>query len=474
MNILRDLKELYGENMKKIWKILALVFMVGMFSFALVGCSYASGIPNSKSEQIIFNGGIVSVVDDNIFFANGYATSDITTMDEYNAAANYSYLARLNVADTNTEPYSSPDGVVKINSEVTGYSNMYNFVLGDFVYYVSPNKHQTSSNTHIFTYISIFKTRLNGKDTKEIMTTTSFDSAKAQLRAVQFQGQSFLLVYDGTQLNCINLNNDSVSLISSAATSVALPKENESFNGKVYYTEDKENIYGQEGNEVYQYSLIDGSSEAIMKTINNTITFTGRCGDELFFTRLNETTNISATYILDAKKLTSSSFLSSAQEFYTSAITDVYKINSDLAKDYNGYVFSSSLSGNAQILYKQNSSTTPVLLLANGEFSSILFVYKDIVIYSTETGLAYKSVLTPDATTTIVDDMTIADSNIGYDFYESGNLKNIYFYAQRVYQPVEDDASSTDEDSETDANYYLYQVEFNSLLTPNLLSQTVI
>lgn len=457
--------------MKKFGKIISLFLLAGLFSVALVGCSNWSGIPNSKSDQIIFNGGIISVVDDNLFYANGYVDGEITTMDEYNAAAEYSYLARLNTNE-NTSAYSSPENVNKLNSEVLGYENAYSFVLGDFVYYASPNKHRTNTNAHVFTYVSIFKTRLNGADTAELMTTSSFDSATAEFRAVQTQGQSYLLVFDGTALSSINLSNDEVSEISSAATSVALPREGENFDGKIYFTEDKDNSYGQSGNEVFEYNLLTGEKNAIMKTINNTITFTGRVGDELFFTRLNETTQVSRTYRLDTQRLASAAFLSAAESFYSAEIDNVFRIESNTASGYNGYVFTSSLSGEAQLLYRRDSDSSTVRLAASDEFSSILFVNKDFVFFSTESGISYKSVMTPSETTTLVSDMTIISTKIGYERFESGNLKNIYFYAQRVYE--ETDETTTDSEEETDTNYYLYKLSFTAQTAPQLLGKTVV
>ena len=460
--------------MKKFGKIISLFLLAGLFSVALVGCSTSSGIPNSKSDQIIFNGGIISVVDDNLFYANGYVDGEITTMDEYNAAAEYSYLARLD-SNESTSAYSSPENVNKLNSDVLGYENAYSFVLGDYVYYASPNKHRTSSNEHVFTYVSIFKTRLNGADTAELMTTSSFDSATAEFRAVQTQGQSYLLVFDGTALSFINLSNDEVSEISSAATSVALPREGESFDGKVYFTEDKDNSYGQSGNEVFEYNLLTGEKNAIMKTINNTITFTGRVGDELFFTRLNETTQVSRTYRLDTQRLASAAFLSAAESFYSAEIDNVFRIESNTASGYNGYVFTSSLSGEAQLLYRRDSDSSTVRLAASDEFSSILFVNKDFVFFSTESGISYKSVMTPSETTTLVSDMTIISTKIGYERFESGNLKNIYFYAQRVYEETDEVTDeTTDAEEETDTNYYLYKLSFTAQTAPQLLGKTVV
>lgn len=458
--------------MKKFGKIFALVLMAGTLTFALAGCSKDSGISNSKSNQIIFNGGIVSVVDDNIFYANGFSNSDITTMDEFNAAAEYSYLARLNIAENETDAYTSPENVVKLNSEVVGYENMYSFVIGDYAYYASPNKHKTESNTHVFTYVSLFKTRLNGSDTKELLTTNAYDSAKAQLTVVAVGDTKFWIVYDGTALYVINLNNDSVTKIVDLATSVALPKENESFNGKIYYTADKENVYGQTGNEVFEYDLSTGESKAIMKTINNTITFTGRCGDDVFFTRVNALTNVTKTYKADVKKFETTTFLTAGEEFYSAEISGVWKIESGNLSSYDGYIFSSSLSGNAQILYKRNSSSSPIVLLTNESYASILFVSGDLVYYSTSDGIAYKSVSTPIEETKLVEGLTIISNKIGYDYYESGNLKNLYFYSQRIYAEQDED-STTDETENDDANYYLYMISASVSSTPQLLGATV-
>ncbi len=457
--------------MKKIAKIISLVLLVGFFSISLVACTYSSGIPNSKSGTIIYNGGIVSVVDDNLFYANGYASNEITTMDEYNAAAEYSYLSRLNLTEQ-TDEYTSPENVYKLNSEVLGYENAYSFVLGDFVYFASPNKHKTSSNEYVFSYVSVFKTRLNGKDTKELMTTKSFDSATAQFRAVQTNGESYFIIFDGTNLNVINLASDEQTEIATSVTSVALPKENVDFDGKIYYTQDKENEYGQSGNEVFQYDLSNGETRSIMNTINNTITFTGREGNELFFTRLNEITGVSNTYKLNTQKLESTSFLSALDKpFYSAEIENVYRIESKTASSFNGYIFESSLSGEAQLFYKKDSSSEPTRLLASGEYTSILFVNNDLVFYSTEDGISYKSVIEPDVEKVLVDGMKIISDKIGYDNYESGNLKNVYFYAQRVYEQNEDGEGS--EEAQTDTNYYLYQISFSSQSGPKLLGKTI-
>ena len=115
------------------------------------------------------------------------------------------------------------------------------------------------------------------------------------------------------------------------------------------------------------------------------------------------------------------------------------------------------------------------MLLANGSYSSLLFVSGDLVYYSTSDGIAYKSVSSPTEETKLVEGLTIIADKIGYDFYESGNLKNLYFYAQRIYLEDDEDSteSTTDTEENDDTNYYLYMISASSQSTPQLLGKTV-
>ena len=70
--------------------------------------------------------------------------------------------------------------------------------------------------------------------------------------------------------------------------------------------------------------------------------------------------------------------------------------------------------------------------------------------------------------TNVVENMTINGEKIGYDFYKDGSLKNIYFYAQRVY--AEDDETAEDE---RDTNYYLYTKYADGQGQARLMGKTV-
>lgn len=434
----------------------------GCMSLCLAGCGVQTDIVNSSSD-IIYNGSVVSVVGDDIIFSNGYSSSEISTMDDYNTYANTSYLATVNSNDLTGDMYLSPEST-KLKGEVTGFSNMYSFVYGDSIYYAAPNKHRTSSNQYVFTYVSFFKCAFDGSGETELLTTSSYDSATAQIRALKYGDNAYLFVYDGTQLNCINLSNDDVTTISSAATSVALPSEGEQWNGTVYYSEDKENSYGQAGNAAFKFSVADGQSVSLSVPLNYSVSFTGRSQDNVFYTLTYAPTSVSHTRLATAAQIESTTLNTAGRVFYSSAISNIKAAGGQNMQQ--GYVFTSSLSGNSQILFMPSNSTAPTVLLSNSDYTDLLLVYGDYVYYANDAGISYKTISTSDVVS-VVSDMTIESSKIGYDFYDSGNLKTIYFYAEREY--AEDDET---EEDERDTNYYLYATNADGSGEVSLIGQT--
>lgn len=431
---------------------LASVGIIGSAMFALTGCGVKTDIKND-SNDILFNGGIVSVVGDHLVFANGYKSDDISTMDDYKDFAKVAYLAAVNSENIKNDTFVSPDGVQNLRSEVLGFENGYSFVYKDCIYYATPNKHKTDSLSNVFSYVSYFKCRFDGSGEKELFYTSSYDSEKAKISAVKFDGKAYLFVFDGTEFRVVNLENDNVVLISSKATSVAIPNEGEEWNGKVFYTEDKANSNGQKGNQVFSYDVGEDKSKSLNNAINSTVTFTGRIRDKVFYTHKDEITSVSNTMVANSNSYSEVSFASAGEEYYTGEISNIISITGSDIDDYNSVIFTSSLSGNSQIMIEKSNGDMNVLL-ENGDYSSVLFAYNGLVYYSTSNGISCKDVDTNE-TTKLVEDMEglVADK-VGYDFSESGNLSHIYFYAKLVYP--EDDET---EDDDKDTNVYLYQVE---------------
>lgn len=436
------------------------VLVVSASAFALTGCGSKSHIKNNSSD-VLYNGGIVSVVGNDLVFVNGYNSAEISSMDDYKIFAETGYLATTSLSSP-TDRYTGTNAQ-KLNSENLGFANAYSFVYGDNIYYAAPNKHKTSSNTHLFNYLSFFRCGFDGKGAKEFFTTTSFDSAKSQIRALKFQDNAYWAIFDGKQLNVINLNNNKVKLVSEEATSVALPREGEDWNGKILFTENKKNEFGQTGNAVKEYNVASGETTDLNNSQGQTVAFTGRTGDDVFYSLTKAT--VTNTRLASANEISTTTIETAGEVFYSSEISSVYAIG-DEGDGYEGYLFSSSLSGNAQMMYMKVGETAASPILKNGDYSTIFLTNEDLVYYSTTDGIYSKNVVTKDVTT-IVKGMTLTTNMLGYDFTENGYVDNIYFYAQREY--AEDDETK---EEDRDKNVYMFTTPAHGQGQVKLVSKT--
>ena len=461
----------------KNWKkgLLALAF-TGVL--VLTGCSTIKDVSNDQSG-IVYNGGSVVSVGDHLFYANafesGVTSFDTSSSSEYDNASRHAYLARTNKAEYAGTEFENPTKVEKISDKLVGYSNMYMFVCGDYIYYATPNIHKTSENKHIWTYVSIYRCRLNGKDNKELFTTTAYNSSTAQIRALSYNNKDYLVIYDGANINILTLGNKVTSkFVSDGVTSVALPDEGEAWDGNIYFTTDRNSTAGQSGNIVYKASVTNGDKVKICQENGLTITFTGRVANNLFYTRKQN--DISETYKLDLEVQTGS-FATAGRWFYALEIFDVEGVaeGNDL---YNGYLFCATRSSTTQVMYyntfeaSQNVGYSATVFVESA-YADTVTVFRENFYYTTSDKMIKKNVVSGEEET-IVSDMSIRSGYFGYDFkYVDGNitrLNNIYFYATRVYDK---DAEDYDESAATDTKNYLYGVDASGVETPKLISQLI-
>ena len=466
--------------MKKISKRVAGLLFAGAFAITgLTGCSGIQNIENNN-EGIIYNGSVASV-GDYLFFANGFA-SDVSgyskeSDSEYNVAKEYSYLARTNKADYEGTKFENSTEVNKLSDRIAGYSSMYMFVLGDYIYYATPNTHKTSENKFVWQYVSIFRCGLDGSKGEEIYTTKAYDESKWQIRALSQGDKHFLVIYDGTNLVRIDLSGKTSSkVISNAVTSIAIPSENENWNGEIYFTEERNSAVGQTGNLVYKASVIDGNKgNPVCQENGLTITFTGRAGNDLFFTR--EENGIKETYTIDLDTKGNKTFATAGKLFYSLEISNVYAIAQSNAL-YEGIVFTTTKSDSTQVMYYNNFQAgrdddyIAEVFVETG-FSDKVVIFEENFYYSTSDGIMKKSVLGGESVS-IVNGMTITSQKgcFGYDYYyvdgKPVGINNIYFFATHVYDESAEDYSA---DDATDQSIYLYGVDANGVRDPKLFSK---
>lgn len=457
--------------MKKWTKGLLAVAFAG--AFVLTGCSSIDQVENNKTE-ILYNGGSIVAVGDYLYYGNGYASgvSDYSTSSdgEYKTAQEYSYLARTNLNGRSDSQYKNENNVDKLNDRIAGYSSSYMFVLGNNIYFATPNLHKTNENKYVWNYVSFFKMGINGGKAQELYTTETYDESTAQVRALSYNGKHYIIIFDGTNLVKISLENDSVQkLTSTAVTSVALPDEGEKWNGTIYYTTANNSEVGQKGNIVCRVNIENDKSEEICKEINLTITFTGRVKNKVFFSRKTEGSDFTETYVFDADNANGRTFNTASKKFYNLVINNINEVSEDNTL-YNGYTFEVTVNSKTQVMYyNQMKNETSIFLAGETGFANTVASCGTYFYYMTSDKIMRKTFDTNEETT-IVSDMTIKNDGFGYDYYcvdgAISNLNSIYFYAQ---VPVNESDESSGE--EKDSNYYLFRVDANGAKKPSLIGK---
>lgn len=454
--------------MKKILSLLLCV-LFGCAIF-LTGCAGLPVVENNENG-IIFNGGAVSLVSDYLFFANGFAKdySSLSDMAAYNTASKYANLNRVKLSDLEgATEYKSSENVETVSqNDVAGFGKTYTFAYGEYVYYVCPNTHKTNENQQAFDYLSVFKIKNDGSSRKELMTTKqAFDSTNGKIVALEYEDVAYLMIYDGSNFTVFDITNgDNKKLEMEEITSIALPQEGADWDGRFYYTKDKENSDGLSGNDVYM-STLTGEEKRITKDGENTktIKFIDRIDDTNFFTISDEGATTSTTYTIEGEQFGTEVFSAAYKFFYPKEISNVFKVDGgDAYKDIDGYIF----TANSVVLYKNTvKGGDPAPLFDNSTYSSakVITVSGAYAYFATSTAI-YKIMLSSGEVTTLVEEMTITTDAFGYTYNvangEKLGVKEIYFYAQRVYDENAEEETTEEEETETDENIYVFQISSN-------------
>ena len=469
--------------MKKWAKLLCCVLMMGFaLTTCLAGCATVSNIHNS-SEELIYNGNSAVRVDGYLYYGNAYADySSFSTVSDYRTSARVSYLARL---DTNayeaTSGDYSPTEVDKVANEVAGHGNDFMFVLGQYIYYATPNTQKATdadgATAQYFNYTTIYRSGLNGNGKTRIYTTNGEVSEMEVLKA----GDTYyLVIFAGDTLVKIDLSNNNAEEIVTGVSSVAMPETYQkdklgsslNFNGYIYYTTAREETSsGLTGNVVYRVALSGGEAERVYGA-NTDITLVDRKRDVVFYSETRSGTAEIYTADVSDTSSTLNPFSTKTRFVSASSITNLNTVSRSSENELGfrdlGYVYTanealrySTLDGTksgAITLQSEGSEITSyAVLLVSGQ---TMFVSTSTGIYRVDLSQAFNGNggnVTIDCATVVT--MT-AIQNSGLYAYDG---KYIYFYAQ--LETVEEDKDSSEEetDEETHENYYLYRANASTL-----------
>ncbi len=466
--------------MKKWAKILC---CLSLFVLVLTGCCGAGTVSNIRNTQegIIYNGNIAARVGDYLYFSNSYQ-NDFTDDASYKSAASVGFLGRVNLNNLKAQDdVHSPKEVGNVTSEVVGNDNSFMFVLGQSIYYATPNTQMLEVGEddyqHNYRYTKLYRSDLDGKNKKNFFTSTA---EVKNIEALKYGNNYYIVMLAGTELVAVNLANNKPYAIASDVTSVAIPKTMqqgvkeslEDWNGYLYFTQNytDENNSGAQGTVVKRIAL-SGGDEKLVASVDDTISFIDRDCDIVFYTK--GSTSYYSNVAADTKDYFDS-FNVNEKNLFNTTVTDVRVIKTTVGGETTqtldlGYVF---LSGGS-LAYNFNGKKGAVVMQNGTETAlssyNVLVACGESIYVSTTSGI-YKVNLSKlsendgKASYTTIATMTNIYNGDLYSF--DGN----YLYVYARLQDLHETDNSDDVLTSTDETYYLYRVLVDGSGTFQLLS----
>lgn len=260
--------------------------------FVLTGCSHLA-MPASDAK-ILGNGGSVVQKGEYIYFANAY-TGYASLGDEIsNKTGKAGVYGLYRVKSENGKLERDEHGMVKnaelIVSKVVGfeYSNLY--IVGDYLYFSSPNMHKTSSNDNKYDLISIFKVKLDGTGLKELYTTDQFSGS---WEILNFDSKYFVLTVENEKIVRHKIDNkgnlSEKTILAENVSKAILPKSTSYSNDKFAYftcgrSEEDTNL-GLGGNYLKKVSILNEQTTTICGVAGETYALLAYENGNLIYTK---------------------------------------------------------------------------------------------------------------------------------------------------------------------------------------------
>lgn len=420
----------------------AVLTILVSFCFILSGCSKAPLTMPQNCNVVYSNGGFVVGVDNYLYFGNAYkAYSDLKEKSDNEGKGVKDKALNLNRVELNNDDKKSLklDENEKANyenviSKIAGYDTSNMFVVGENLYFTSPNVHKNASkdkdkyNTYEFNLNTLFKIKLDGSGLKEIYTTEK-DGSKFCLTGGE---KATLLIYDNEkimQVKCYEGATKTETLAEKVKSTV-FPYENGVDFVDVYFTADREEDDQLTGDLVKKLNIKTGEITAVnnMTAYKETITLISYNGERLFYTRTGGAENRKGLFSNDfstgsseqKQRYDTSSFSATSKIYLIKA--EEYLTEDIFVFEYNNKIYIQKVSADNDAASKQITT----------DKSTIAFVDGTYVYYTTENGIYRVSVLGDNTVTQISDNKDFQSGALDFDG------RYVYFYAK-----AENDTTST-------------------------------
>lgn len=415
---------------KKFATVLCMLVLCSCFIFA--GCSPKLEMPENTLE-VYSNGGSVVRVGDYVYFANTYVLASSLSGDD-NKESTVEHNGIYRVKTQNNKTVRNEDGELQnlqeVYKKIAGYETSNMFVVGDYLYFTSPNTHKKAETMEdMFTLSSLFRIKLDGTNFKEILTT------QTTAGTFYLDKDNKLYIFDNNEISAIKLDGNTIgkreTLVSEVENAVFPDSYGEQVS-VIYYTQSLTNDDGSEagvtGNKLKKYDVASKQSSAIRQINGETIALLKVKQDRVYYTR----TDINGEAVIFSNNFVNGFENSEQQHTFVADET----INTSF------FPVGSDENGNAlPVFYEYNSKLYLDYEVVVDEDVTVNFVDGDYVYYSTANGLfriSYKD----KAIKQLSDKKDIASADFDFDG------RYVYFYAYT-------DTNSSD-------TYYMFRADTKS------------
>lgn len=357
---------------KSIKYILAIILCL---CFVLTGCSIRLDMPSGAVES---NGSSVVMIGNYVYYANTYVDySSLSGDANTDKTTKQNALYRVKTDDygfTTRDDDDFIENIEEVKSKIAGFNNSNMFIVGDYLYFTSPNTHKDKKGGDLFNLTTLFRIKLDGTDFKEILTTKT---TQGKFFLVTDE-TPYLLIFDNGEISKLEIKTrlSSAKVLVKNVLDAVFPK-NYSALDYVYYTTDiseSDKTAGLSGNKLNKLDLNTNSTYNIAKPDSATITLVAYEFGQLYYKKLDTTTSVAYYY----SNTMQSTFESGEKQLTvvgeTSGTDDVSNFT-PINKD--NYVF----KYNSQIRLNMDASALV------SDDATIELVYGDYVYYSTSKGI---------------------------------------------------------------------------------------
>lgn len=405
-----------------------LVLLVS-FCFILAGCSSAPLTMPTNYDVVVSNGGFVLGAGNYLYFGNAYKSyEDLTEKADNDGAKVQQYALKRVELDNKTSLKLNDEeeaNYENVANKIAGYETSNMYVVGEYLYFTSPNVHKNDSkeqedyNTYEFNLNTLFRIKLDGTGLKELYTTET-ETAKFCLTGGNKQS---ILIYDDEKIMQVKCYENSTKVITLAedVKSTVFPYEDGVEFVDVYFTAERDEDDQLSGDLVKKLNIVTGEISNItnMSVNKETITLISYNGSRLFFTRTGGSSERVGLFSNDF----SSGSSERKQRNNTSSFTSSSKIFMIKSEEYDKDVFVFEYNSNIYVQEISADNDADCEKITNEE-SSIAFVDGTYVYYTTENGIFRVSILGSHKVTQISD---ITDFNADLLDFDG---KYVYFYAK--------------------------------------------